>query len=452
MMSTRDYTPHRSTLDSVVPKGVSPSTTLLTTPLINTHDTGIGNTIACPRTFGVSSSVIAFSCELKTMLLDRPLILRQTPGAYIMCASSFLAVETSGEPAAMDNRPIGIAKKAKVRTSRHQETYAGGVTSCAGVVYGCTLASLVHYCRVRGARTAQIMRCITAVMAPVAHALKHVDGVDLHTLCAGLASRRMLRTQAERMGALSHADVYGTSRASASAPSRNGVNHPRFGNQSTVIGATATLFCIYRLLSTPMMGDVLISELITEAAFFCRTNSLERAICCLIADGGVLDQATPLVGVETSIEWERSAMEVERRALARALAAVQAATRYAEIGSLNCRQTMDTALSWYARAAWPAGEVVNERTHVALLERMRGPGYYTGTMSLAVVTPARTAPAVVPLSQLGCVIARGRTSTDGEESSYTTRSSCSRSNPSSGSASVTFDAACSLPGVSGLQL
>lgn len=451
MASPKDYTILVDTIGGMLASSSSSvPTSSLRAPLIDTNGSN-SNPIARPRSYNVSVETISRACVLKTMLFDRPLISRQTSGAYVVCASCFLATEAHVEP----KRPAGISKRCKPRASHHQTACANGLATCSGSVYGCTLSSLVRYCVLRGAPVAQVVRCIQSVLTPVAQALKYVDGFDLHTLCAGIASRRMLRLQVGRIGALSHSDVDGASSitASGSSSSRRGL-HTRLGNPHTIIGAAAAILCVYRVLSVPMLGGVLLSELISEAEFLCTTDSLERAITCLLGEGGVLDQGISNMGVGEMPEWERSAMEVERRALARALAAVRAAARFAHLSSLNHRQTMDTALSWYAKAAWPAGEVVNERTQTSLMERVGRPLYYTSPVPLSDLAVARTVtPSIVPLSELGCVSGRGSIEGD-DDSSCATFSSQSRSNPSSGSASVV----CSSGGgrvdlsLSGVQL
>lgn len=446
MAATRDYTTLVDTVGGLLANSSSIATSSLRSPLINTNDSN-SNPIARQRSYDVSVETLSRACVLKSTLFDRPLISRQVRGAYLLCASCFLTIEAQVDA----KRPPGISKRSKCRSSHHQSACTNGTTPCSGSVYGCTLASLVHYCALRGAPTAQAVRCIQGVLTPIAQALKYMDGFDLHTLCAGIASRKMLRLQVGRIGALSHADIDGASSttASGSSSSRRGL-HTRLGNPHTIIGVTAAILCVYRVLSTPLLGGVLLSELITEAEFFCSTNSLERAITCLLAYGGVLDQGIPNTGLGETPEWERSAIDVERRALARALAAVSAANRFAEFSSLNPRQTMETALSWYAKAAWPAGEVVNERTQTSLLERMRRPLYYTSPVPLCDISVARTIPSIVPLSQLGCV--SDRTVGEGEDSSCATLSSCSRSDPSSGGASVVCSNGVVDVSLSGVQL
>jgi len=98
--------------------------------------------------------------------------------------------------------------------------------------------------------------------------------------------------------------------------------------------------------------------------------------------------------------------------------------------------------------------VVNERTQTSLMERVGRPLYYTSPVPLSDLAVARTVtPSIVPLSQLGSVSGRGSIEGD-DDSSCATFSSQSRSNPSSGSASVV----CSSGGgrvdlsLSGVQL
>jgi len=63
-------------------------------------------------------------------------------------------------------------------------------------------------------------------------------------------------------------------------------------------------------------------------------------------------------------------VDAEERAARRALHGVTAAYVQALSCSFNALQTMRLALDWFAKAAWPAGQLVNERTHDAVMRLM----------------------------------------------------------------------------------
>ena len=133
--STRDYTTLVDTVGGLLANSSSIATSSLRSPLINTNDSN-SNPIARQRSYDVSVETISRACVLKSTLFDRPLISRQARGAYIVCASCFLAIEAQVDA----KKPPGISKRSKSRSSHHQSACTNGTTPCSGSVYGCTLA------------------------------------------------------------------------------------------------------------------------------------------------------------------------------------------------------------------------------------------------------------------------------------------------------------------------
>ena len=58
-------------------------------------------------------------------------------------------------------------------------------------------------------------------------------------------------------------------------------------------------------------------------------------------------------------------------------------------------------MEWFRKAAWPAGEVVNERTQTSLLESMKRPLYYTSSVPYSQLPiPSHPPTELMPLCQL----------------------------------------------------
>jgi hypothetical protein len=392
----KDYTTRLTSIgvSCIDQEAATPQRSDLRTPLLDPRTSE--NPIAHSRTHTVTMQSLARVCDLKTTLFDRPLIHRQPAGAYLQSAICFL----SDDSRRSSNSRLGSAIKKRSKSRTVAATNTVGCVQCAGAVYGCTLASLVQYCSVRGSQHAHVVGCIKSVLSPVAKSLKYIDGFDLHTLCAGLAAHRVLPEQVSRLGAMSHSDVVSNGTAVRSNAARRSL-HPRLGNANTILGATASILCVYRVLTMSMIGSVLMQELINEAAFLQETDSLEMELQYALSETGPLNQGCSYNGVTPGPGFEQDAIEVERRALQRALCAVRACKQFAKLVSMNARQTLETSLLWYRKAAWPAGHVINERTQTALLEDLKRPLYYRAEIPLEhLPMPCGRPGPFVPLSRL----------------------------------------------------
>ena len=360
-------------------------------------------------------------------MFDRPLINRQSRHAYLQTFSCFVV---DGDPTKNPKQPARRRNRQLAKDKVDPETSPLLTSFCSGAVYGSTLASIVFYCTLQGVSLAQCVRSIRSSLLPVAESLKYVDGFDLHTLCSGVASRRLSKIQIARLGSIIPTAIsksgksssatfcasqtnhkpFGSSTGSSSTTppaaaaaachhattQRQGV-HPRDGNPNTVIGATAAIFCIYQILTSTLFCKH--SELAQEADFLVKSNSIERTLVYAIDE--VLDNAVSEGGFAPAPQFEHTAIDVERRAMNRALSAVRAASRFCGLNHMDALLTIQTTMEWFRKAAWPAGEVVNERTQTSLLESMKRPLYYTSSVPYShLPSPSQPPVELMPLCQL----------------------------------------------------
>lgn len=362
----------------------------------------------------VSQCVLKRAAQTTQRLMDGPLLSRLCQHAYLPVFSAFLARR---EPP-----PSTSGRKRRGQDRGVLSTTA----ECAGVVYGCCLGSLVAYLKLANVSTSFTVRQIEAALNPVAASALKTRGVDARLLCASIASSRVLRTQL----ALSPAD---------GMPS--GL-HSRNGNPSTMIGMCASIFVAFSLLSSPMLGSVEIKQLERDVAWMMEHRTLEQV---LSAANTIASNGVPLDGWVAAPPFELAALDAEQRAIQRACRGVCVARAFAERHGLAPTSAFRKMMDWFCRAAWPSGELLNERTHDDVLQRMSHEGYYLyppSTDEREGTTEPHTMPDLIPLAQLGGLAERSSRSTvDSDVSSVATGSSRTFSSRGSSTASIASDAA-----------
>lgn len=362
----------------------------------------------------VSQCVLKRSAQTTRRLMDGPLLSRLCQHAYLPVFSAFLA-RREPSPSTSGRKRRGQDRGALSTT-----------TECAGVVYGCCLGSLVAYLKLANVSTSFTVRQIEAALNPVAASALKTRGVDARLLCASIASSRVLRMQL----------------ALASADGMPSGLHSRNGNPATMIGMCASIFAAFSLLSSPLIGSVEIKQLERDVAWMMEHRTLEQV---LSAANAIASNAVPLDGWAAAPPFELAALDAEQRAIQRARRGVDAARAFAERHGFATTSAFRKMMDWFCRAAWPPGELLNERTHDDVLQRMSHEAYYLSPPNMddsdcPAGLPAM--PDLVPLAQLsGLAEGASRSAADSDASSIATGSSRTLSSRGSSTASVAGDAA-----------
>lgn len=340
----------------------------------------------------VSQCVLERAAKSTRRLIDGPLLSRLETHAYLPVFSAFLARR--------ETAPATSGRKRRGNECRVLST----TLECAGVVYGCCLGALVAYLKLAKVSTSYTVRQIEAVLSPVAVAALKTRGIDSRLLCAGIASSRVIRAQL----ALAATNIVPTSL------------HSRNGNPSTVIGMCASIFVIFSLLSSTMLGSVESKQVEKDIQWMLEHNTVDQVLS--VADS-IASSAVPTDGWACAPQYEVDALDAEHRAIQRARRGVVAARAFCERHRLAPIGAFRKVLEWFARAAWPPGELLNERTHDDVLRRLRSEHYYMQAPKAA--DPAEPSPSdLVPLAQLSGLAERSsRSHTDSDASSVATGSS-----------------------------
>jgi hypothetical protein len=272
-------------------------------------------------------------------------------------------------------------------------------TPVDGAAFGTFLGSLAHALRTAraGARTAYIVRTIKALLTPVGRAAATVQGVDGRALCLGLLSRRAVSTHVDALKA----------RAAHVPPHL----HADLGSHTTVVGACASIFVSFGVMLSRMVTRVDHAALERVAAAMLECDALDAALAAALR---VLERCVPSQGYVSALPVEEAAVEAEERAIERARRGVALAKAFcARQPNYGALDTMETALAWYARAAWPSGATVNARTHAAFVASLSEPFFQQPLIR----APPQPAADVVPLSELETA-ANSSLMSDSDASSY----------------------------------
>jgi len=248
----------------------------------------------------------------------------------------------------------------------------GGENS--GSIFGCLLGDLVCSLRVVGVSSSFLVRSIRACLEPVATAAIGTDGVDARTLCAALASAKPLNAQI------------------AMIPQPPPRLHTSHGSSWTVLGCTAAVYTFFSLATSTMGGACSVETVQSIAASIVETKRLqcvlETVLHCARHSVPITAPDAELAGIDAEIR----SLQRARKAVVQAMAFTEVSLRGDPLGRLR------VALSWFLRAAWPVGEVINERTHDTLLERLV-PAFFLAAPAAPCVAPVD----VLPLEQLTAI-------------------------------------------------
>jgi hypothetical protein len=187
--------------------------------------------------------------------------------------------------------------------------------------------------------------------------------------------------------------------------------HTRYGHATTAIGVTATIFVIFSIISSSMLGSVGSKQLQHDLEWVLRNDSVEN----LLDSADAI--ATGLVPADASLlpSFEVAAVDAEHRAVQRARRGVAAARAFALHHGLSPAATVRTILDWFLRAAWPSGLLLTERTHVDVLRMLESPEFYLQPPNFA--ANDGDVFELVPLAQLTALSAGGGGASDSDASS-----------------------------------
>mgnify|MGYP004116428621 CR=1 FL=1 len=266
-----------------------------------------------------------------------------------------------------------------------------------GAILGCTLANLLHHARGKIHKLCRAAAVVRAALVPAGAALRTCHGEDRMHLIRGLAAHRVLVQQAKRMTELKYAPRVDS----------------RYGHEHTAVGATAAILAVFSVMALSAEDAARLDGHLED---------------CLNVVGIVL--RTWRLSTSADDDSESSA-RAELRAVERALLGVRRARK---VGSeLGVRERFDLQLTFMRRAAWPAGEVVEESTHETLLARIAS-GEIVDTASdegpcAPWVTPLSAVPAL-PLPNFACA---------GSSSSSSSFSAIGSDDPTAAQSRVAFE-------------
>ena len=340
-------------------------------------------------------------------VFEAPILTRQR-NCYLVCQVFFLSLTTNENVA---------GKKRQSGDTQHRALAVGA--QCAGCVYGCALGNLVNYCAHTNSNIPSIMRKIHEVLVPIASAVLTERGVDSQILCSGIAAHRIARSQQLRLAGEIEKNI-----------------HCRQANPAIVLGLTASIYCVYSVLSCDSVTITRISRA-PDVAWFVENSMLLKSL--KIAKYILESSTPPQHGVGSAPEFEIAAHEAEFRAVERAIQGVETATLMATKNDLDTLTTFSMQLAFFQKSAWPTNERLGPDTQNALLEKIASPLFFTCENQQASHASQFPHPGlVVPLSQLSGIGSRSNDEkcTESDNSSIATGSSLRQgSNPSSSGAS-----------------
>ncbi len=285
--------------------------------------------------------------------------------------------------------------------------------ACAGAIFGCSLANLVHFAGGRKHALRAALRALHGALEPAAAAVPTLTGTDAVYLARGFACHCIVRAQTRRMPEVRAARL-DTRRA-----------HP-----GVALGAAAALLVAFSVLAADpadLEADGPLDERGLGAALVAALDTAAVAVATWRLPG----DAHPDV---------RRARDAERRALDRARCAVRYAQHAAardgagharDAAGAFCRQ-----LHALRAAVWPAGAHIAMDTSGALLERIasgvlfEAPALWGELLSSWATAPHPDA-GVLPLSALPSAynLARAGRGEDDDDDDGASRG-CSASVPS----------------------
>lgn len=268
--------------------------------------------------------------------------------------------------------PRGLARGAGPGRKAHGREAEVNTHVCEGAIFGTTLGNLLHHACGRKHAQFRALRAARTALAPAGAALVTCCGEDRAHLVRSLGQHRVLHQQAKRLRELKCAPrVYGASACMA-------------------IGAAAAVLATFSAMAVDP----------ADAA-----EALPQLEACLRQVASTLRCWRLSASADADVEESGCA---EMRAVQRALQGVLRAKEVA--GGLPAYEALRLHLAFFRRAAWPAGERLDEDTHEELLERIR-----TGELVdveqeqiCAAGSGGEDAPGVVPLAAFPALSAESR--------------------------------------------
>jgi hypothetical protein len=282
-------------------------------------------------------------------------------------------------------------------------------SDCGGVVYGVTLGALLAFCGCKKGNTPHAVRVIQASFQQIQTSVKAMSGADKQLLVSGLFSNRQSRSQIN----------YVNENTNNGAEQSNVQVSSRHGSSSMLVGATATIFCVFTVLSNraaALATGASEESFNSDIEFLNQSRSiLETTVKAELALRG----AAPRCGFGAAPAFEVDSIEAEIRALQRAKVGIRFAMEVAETQRLNCAQTIRLQLEYYSRAAFPA-TCLDSRTHSTVLSAIANPAFFG--LSIQQAGPLQAAryqgDFVVPLAQLSGLARDGATGGNSDTASF----------------------------------
>ena len=258
----------------------------------------------------------------------------------------------------------GGIRKPQIRRRRNN----CAISQSIGQLFGCTMGNLMTYARGHKHSLKVARNRMELVLEPVCEAMTYITGDDQPYLVRGLGYHRVVGNLASRLPELRQCFEI-SDRGSK-----------RRAHTAVAYGAVMSLLIVFAILSAAPLDEELLEPVLEPAC---------------------VDMHSALRNWHSRGHMDYGAIGAEVRAAQRALHAVRLARRRAQTAGLGSGESLRMQLSFYRRAAWPAGQRVGIDEQEALLKRLEsGELVDVDRVQQGPVANAVNAPGVLPLSQL----------------------------------------------------
>jgi len=286
-------------------------------------------------------------CRTSEHLFNCPLLCRLNRDAKLVVYSCFLAPNGGERP----------ERSERYAPYRRGHSAAASPVVCNGSVFGVLLCSLTSFLLHAKASKAFVLRLIAAALREPSQTAKSIRGFDRVFLCAGMSIESVaLREQLVRM----------------STAERQAIPR-KYGRSEIVIGLTASIYAIFSVLQNDLSGNVRRTTFLKDIEWMVVKQAIEER---LSRADEILEKSIPAPSSDECERIEGEAVDAEQRAVQRALCGVRMATSFAQSNGLTLQDTFRLQLQWFARAAWPAGEMLNVKTHESVLQKMTDQSFF----------------------------------------------------------------------------
>ena len=286
-------------------------------------------------------------CSTSERLFNGPLLCRLNRDASLVVYSCFLAPNGGERP----------ERSERYAPYRRGQSVAASSFVCNGTVFGVLLSSLTSFLVHAKASKAFVVRLIAAALRDPSHTAKSIRGFDRVFLCAGMSIESVaLREQLLRM-----------------SPTERQAIPRKYGKSAIVIGVTASIYAIFSVLQNDLAGNIKRAVFNEDIEWMITNKAIEQR---LGRADEILEKCIPAPSAEECERIEGEAVDAEQRAVQRALCGVRIATSFAQANGMTRKDTFRLQLQWFARAAWPAGELLNVKTHESMLQKMSNATFF----------------------------------------------------------------------------